>query len=196
MSTLVDEKFREWVRGRTGAAARVAVFEKIRDIPYAVVPSINSAARYLDMLALGQGSCTPKHFLLRDMYQKLDLPTLYAVYPFRWSDLEVDYPPHLRELAAAMPVAHHLACRVEIEGDLVLVDATVDLPLKQLGLPVNEGWDGFHNTQLPVSPVGEEALFHPAEVTGYAASYDGVSLEFFRLMNDWLRRTRQPGYSS
>lgn len=191
MSSPVDEKFREWTADKGAVAARVQVFEKIRDIPYAVVPPINSSLQYGLILEVGQGSCTPKHFLLRDMYQRLGLPVLYAVYPFRWSDLEVDYPPHLRQLAGRMPVSHHLACRVEIEGHLVLVDATVDRDLKKLGLTVNEDWDGFGSTLLPVTPLGEEQLYHPDEVHGYEARYDEVSLAFFSLMNSWLATLRE-----
>lgn len=193
MSNAIDEKFTEWTRGKRAVESRISVFEKIRDIPYAVIPGINSVLQYRRILTVGKGSCTPKHFLLRDMYEKLGLPVLYVVYPFRWSELEVDYPAHLREVAEAMPVSHHLACKVEIGRRLVLVDATVDGPLKRLGLPVNENWDGFSNMVLPVAPVGEEQLFHPAEVRDYEARYDDVSLEFFRRMNAWLDRVRSSG---
>ena len=193
MTDSIDEKFREWTRGKGAVAARVSVYEEIRDIPYAVIPGINSALHYARILTVGKGSCTPKHFLLRDMYEKLGLPVLYIVYPFRWSDLEVDYPAHLRELAEDMPISYHLACKVEIGGKLVLVDATVDSPLKRLGLPVNENWNGLSNMLLPVTPVGEEQLFHPAEVRDYGAWYDEVSLEFFNQMNTWLDRVRGAG---
>ena len=190
MTSSIDEEFEEWTCGRRAVEARVAVFDKIRDIPYAVIPEINSASHYARILTVGKGSCTPKHFLLRYMYEKLGLPVLYVVYPFRWSDLEVDYPAHLRKLAEAMPVSHHLACKVEIGGRLVLVDATVDSPLKRLGLPVNENWNGFSGMLLPVTPVDEEQLFHPAEVGDYVASYDDASLEFFSRMNAWLDKVR------
>ena len=193
MTDSIDEKFREWIRGKRGVAARVAVYEKIRDIPYAVIPEINSALHYARIFTVGKGSCTPKHFLLRDMYEKLGLPVLYVVCPFRWSDLEVDYPAHLRKLVEAMPVSYHLACKVEIGGRLVLVDATVDGRLKRLGLPVNENWNGFGGMLLPVTPVGEEQLFHPSEVRDYEARYDEVSLEFFSRMNAWLDRVRDAG---
>ena len=193
MTDSIDEKFREWTRGKRGVAARVAVYEKIRDIPYAVIPEINSALHYARIFTVGKGSCTPKHFLLRDMYEKLGLPVLYVVCPFRWSDLEVDYPAHLRKLVEAMPVSYHLACKVEIGGRLVLVDATVDSRLKRLGLPVNEKWNGLSNMLLPVTPVGEEQLFHPSEVRDYEARYDEVSLEFFSRMNAWLERVRDAG---
>jgi hypothetical protein len=194
MANSIDEKFTEWTRGRSAVEARVAAFEKVRDIPYAVLPAINSLQHYARILEVGKGSCTPKHFLLRDMYEKLGLPVLYAVYPFRWSDLDVDYPSWLRRLAEAIPVSYHLACKVELGGKLVLVDATVDRPLKKLGLPVNENWNGYDGMVLPVTPVGEEQIFHPAEVRDYEASYDESSLEFFRQMNVWLEKVRQaPG---
>ena len=193
MDNTIDEKFGEWTKGKHAVAARTGVFERIRDIPYAVIPEINSALHYPRILTVGKGSCTPKHFLLRDMYEKLGLPVLYAVYPFRWSDLDVDYPAHLRKLAEAIPVSYHLACKVEIGGKLVLVDATVDRRLKKLGLPVNERWNGFSDMLLPVEPVGEEQLFHPAEVRDYQARYDEVSLQFFSQMNAWLERIRSAG---
>jgi hypothetical protein len=193
MSDSVDEKFKEWTQGKHSVESRISVFKKIRDIPYAVIPEINSAQHYPRILTVGKGSCTPKHFLLRGMYEKLGLPVLYVVYPFRWSDLEVDYPAHLRKLAEGMPISHHLACKVEIRGKLVLVDATVDSPLKRLGLPVNENWNGFTSMILPVTPVGEEQVYHPAEVRDYAAGYDEASLQFFSRMNAWLDKVRSAG---
>jgi hypothetical protein len=187
----IEEKFKEWTRGRGAVEARVTIFEKVRDIPYAVVPEINNAQHYLRMLTIGKGSCTPKHFLLRDLYEKLELPVLYVVYPFRWSDLEVDYPSWLRKLAEAVPTSYHLACKVEIGGNLVLVDATVDSPLRRLGLPVNDNWDGASDMVLPVTPVGEEQVYHPSEVGDYQAGYDEASLHFFSQMNAWLDRVRK-----
>ncbi|MDM8000011.1 MAG: hypothetical protein QUS33_08435 [Dehalococcoidia bacterium] len=193
MKRAIDQKFMEWTGGRSEVESRISVFEKIRDIPYAVIPEINSAKSYSRMLTVRKGSCTPKHFLLRDMYERMGLPVLYVVYPFRWRDLEVDYPAHLRRLAEVMPVSYHLACKVEICGRLVLVDATVDRALKKLGLPVNENWNGYDEMVLPVTPVGEEQLFHPAEVRDYRARYDAASLEFFDRMNAWLERIREAG---
>ena len=187
----IELSFKEWINGRHAVEARISIFEKIRDIPYAVVPEVNSARDYVRMLTVGKGSCTPKHFLLRDMYEKLGLAVLYVVYPFRWSDLEVDYPSWLRKLAEAVPTSHHLACKVEIGGDLVLVDATVDSPLRQVGLPVNENWDGASDMVLPVTPVGEEQVYHPSEVRDYQARYDEASLQFFVQMNAWLDRVRK-----
>ena len=61
---MLDEKFQQWVQGKDATQARVSIFEKVRDIPHAVIPELCDAERYVDILKLGRGSCTPKHFLL------------------------------------------------------------------------------------------------------------------------------------
>ena len=115
---------------------------------------------------------------------------LYAVFPFRWADMEIDYPPGLRQLAESMPLSNHLACRVEIEGRLVLVDATADLALEKLGVPVNRGWDGISDTVLPIEPLGEEQLYHPSEAAHIDVSIDDARLAFYDELNSWLEEVR------
>lgn len=190
MSGSIDEKFREWIQGKDVVDARVGIYERIRDIPYAVIPELIDAQGYMEMLRLGKGSCTPKHFLLCNMYQRLGMLVLYAVYPFRWDEVEIDYPPRLRKLAEAVPLSHHLACRVDIGGELVLVDATLDLELKKLGLPVNETWDGISDTSLPMNPCGEEQLYHPCEAYLQRALHGEESLAFYNELNSWLEEMR------
>jgi len=191
MAEMLDEKFRQWAQGKNTAQARVSIYEKIRDIPYAVVPQLVDAERYVDILKHGKGSCTPKHFLLCNMYQRLGMLVLFAVYPFRWHELGIDYPPRLRRLAEAVPTSYHLACRVDIHGELVLVDATLDPALERLGLPVNKDWDGISNTLLPVNPCGEEQLYHPSEAYLIQARYDEESLTFYNELNRWLEEVRR-----
>ncbi|OGO01435.1 MAG: hypothetical protein A2Y72_04530 [Chloroflexi bacterium RBG_13_53_26] len=191
MEGVVAERFREWTAGQDGLQSRVAIFEKIRDMPYAVVPELNDAHRYVEILTLGKGSCTPKHFLLCSMYQRLGLSVLYAVYPFRWAEVELPYPPRLRRLAEALPMSYHLACRVEIEGRLVLVDATLDPALEQMGLPVNKDWDGLSDTQLPMHPSGEEELYHHSEAASLRAQPDEARVTFYNALNQWLEDLRR-----
>ena len=191
MTELIDVTFQDWVRGESATGARVKVFERVRDIPYAVIPELVSPERYWEILTIRKGSCTPKHFLLRDMYERLGMMVLYAVYPFRWTELEVDYPPSLRKLAEDLPLSHHLACKVDIEGNLVLVDATLDPSLAKLGLPVNKAWDGVSDTLLPLEPCGEEQLYHPAEAQGMQPPQDEKALAFYRGLNSWLDEVRK-----
>jgi transglutaminase-like putative cysteine protease len=132
----------------------VAIFEHIRDIPYSLeVPMTDPATAPEQLLKFGRGYCGPKHFLLAKMYNKLGLSVVFATIAFLWNDPDLHYTPELRALAARLPVAHHLACRVQIGGCWVLVDATWDLPLKKGGFPVNEKWDGYLETQCAVKPL-------------------------------------------
>ena len=191
MAQIIEAKFRDWANGESATRARVRIYERIRDIPYAVIPELVSPERYWEILTLRKGSCTPKHFLLRDMYERLGMLVLYVVYPFNWIELEVDYPPSLRKLAEGLPLSHHLACKVDIDGKLVLVDATLDLSLAKLGLPVNKTWDGVSDTLLPLKPCGEERLYHPAEAYGMQPPQDERALAFYRGLNSWLDEARK-----
>ena len=191
MTDIVEEQFKQWVRGKSEVEARVIIFERIRDIPYAVIPELNDSERYPDILRVRKGSCLPKHLLLCNMYQRLGLTVLYAVYPFRWDELEIDYPPKLRRLAKAMPPSRHLACKVDIDGRLVLVDATLDPPLERLGLPVNKKWDGKSDTLLPIKSGDGEEIYHPSEAYGLRSQPDEKALIFYNELNLLLDKIRK-----
>jgi len=191
MFPIVEQKFREWTTDKDPLAVRTNIFNRIRDIPYAIIPELISAERYHDILRLGKGSCTPKHFLMAAMYQELGIMVLFAVYPFRWDAIEVDFPPSLKRRARMLPLSHHLACRADIEGNLVLLDATVDLPLEILGLSVNKHWDGKSDTLLPFKPLGDEQLYHPLEAESMEVSLDEEHLAFYNELNMWLENVRK-----
>jgi hypothetical protein len=191
VASIVEEHFSQWVHGRDPMGARIGIYARIRDMPYAVVPELNDFDRYVDILTVNRGSCMPKHLLMCRMFQMLGMTVLYAVYPFRWDEFDIDYPRSLRRMAEAMPPSHHLACKVEIEGRLVLVDATLDPALKVLGLPVNETWDGRSDTLLPIKSCDDEELYHPSEAHGVQMQHDEASLAFYREMNLWLDKARE-----
>ncbi len=88
------------------------------------------------------------------MFHRLGLPVFYVVYPHRWEEIAKimgEYSERLEEMARALPVTRHLACKVEIDDRLVLVDATLDLSLQKAGFTVNAGWDG--RSEMP--PAGD-----------------------------------------
>ncbi|MBM3166293.1 MAG: hypothetical protein FJZ83_04935 [Chloroflexi bacterium] len=191
MTDIIDRKLHEWTQGKSITDARISIYYKVRDIPYAVIPDFNGPEQYVDMLRLNRGSCTPKHLLMCKMYQRLGLEVLYAVYPFRWDAFEAIYPPRLRRLAQAMPLSHHLACKVDINGNLILVDATLDLGLQKLGLPVTQKWDGHSDTNLAMNPCDEEQLYHPLEAhLMQPRTLDEKSLSFYNALNSWLDEIR------
>lgn len=191
MDGLIEQRFGEWTSGKNSVEARLSIYQQIRNMPYAVIPELVDAEGYRAILKLGRGSCTPKHFLLCNMYQQLGMLVLYAVYPFRWDESEIDYPPRLRRLAEELPLSYHLACRVDIDGELVLVDATLDPALARLGLPVNQEWDGVSDTLLPINPCGEEQLYHPFEASLMRARYSEKQLAFYHELNSLLEKVRR-----
>jgi transglutaminase-like putative cysteine protease len=197
MQDTIACKLSQWTAGKRGHEAMLAVFNRIRDIPYAVIPELNHPEEYLRILETNRGSCTPKHLLLCRMFQRLGLEVLYVVYPYRWAEFEELYPQHLWELAERMPPVNHLACRVYINGHYVLVDATIDPPLGSIGLPVNYEWDGISDTALPVLPIGPEEIYHPSEAALMPPpDLDDAALEFYHGLNDYfeeIRRGQAPG---
>lgn len=154
MSSLVNRKFAEWTEGLDPHESRIAIFEHIRDIPYSLaVPRADPGRELEQLLSLDRGSCGAKHYLLAEMFRRLDLNIVYATFAFTWNDPDLRYPPHLRELAAHLPVSHHLACRVQTGCRWALIDATWDPPLAQGGFPVNLNWDGYADTRCAVKPL-------------------------------------------
>ncbi len=191
---LLEDIFRQWTAGKDALQARISVYEHVRDIPYAVLPELISTANFKDILTLGRGSCTPKHLLLCEMFQRLGLMVLLAVYPFYWgdsSDIMIGILEPVRETAKTLPMSHHLACKVEIDSKLVLVDATLDPPLAKADLVINQCWDGFRDTLLPMTPCGDEQLYHPSEAHLMEARSGQQWLEFYTKLNSCLEQVRQ-----
>jgi hypothetical protein len=188
---IVGITLRKWTAGKKGKAAMIAVFEKIRDIPYGVLPELNSPAAYTRILELNMGSCTPKHLLMCEMYRRLGLDVLYVVYPYRWAEFEEIYPPQLWKLAQQMAPVNHLACKVEINGRYVLLDATIDPPLASIGLPCTANWDGESETALPVLPTGEEEIYFPDEAELMPPpDLDDNARAFYQGLNDYFQEIR------
>lgn len=187
MKDLIDLYLEKWVNEKRGKEALVAVFYHIRDIPYRILPELNHPQNFIRILETNAGSCTPKHLLMAEMYRRLGWDVLLAVYPYCWAEFEDLYPPQLRRLARIMPSANHLACKVLINGSYTLVDATVDPPLGNLGLPVNECWDGASETLLPIVPTGETEIYHPTEALLMSPPrLDGIAPTFYRALNEYF----------
>lgn len=190
VTATLDAAFTAWTAGKSPRDARISIFEKVRDIRYALVPQLVHPRDWVRVLELGRGSCAPKHFLLCHMFHRLGLNVLYAVYAFRWDELGIAFPDGLARLAARLPTSHHLACRVEIGERLALVDATMDPALTRLGLPVNAGWDGCSDTLLPLQPRFGEQLYHPDEALLMPPGYGREMLAFQAAYNAWLEEMR------
>ncbi len=201
---IIIERFNEWTSRLEPKQAMISVFEHIRDIPYAIVPAFRDPAfGPVGILEQNEGSCQPKHYLLMMFFHSLKIPVKLATYAFRWSDSDVRYPHDLKELISRLPIEYHLACKAEIEGRWVLVDATWDMPLINVGFPVNEYWDGISNTKNAVTPIEEvmhesvrERVRFETERHGlYTEEEKAVYREFIEKLNAWLEAVRGGHYN-
>ncbi len=200
MPDIVSEKFFEWTRELGPVESRISIFRHIRDIPYAVIPELIDCSRGpADILFRNKGSCSPKHFLLAEMFRKLGLSVQYASYPFRWNSLAVHFPPRIKRILGRLPVDYHLACRTRIHEQWVMVDATWDTPLKTAGFPVVENWDGMHDTLPAVFPLeeithatSEERMsFIRLKESLYTGEETALYREFVEELNSWLDEIRR-----
>ncbi len=197
---IIDEKFDEWTGGTLSRQSRITVFEKVRNIPYGIYyDQLNLTNGPSSMLRRGKGSCSPKHYLLGLIYERMGVKVRYCTYPFRWSDMNVGYPGTLKDLAAGMPVTYHLACSILVDGKWTLVDATWEPALKPAGFPVNEQWDGKSDTVLAVKPLDEyvhdeaglREKFFQRRAAGYTLP-EKLELSRFSLeLNKWLDEIRR-----
>src|SRR5712691_4222512 len=71
----------------------VSVFERVRDIPFAFAPHTDAET----LLAVGGGTCAPKHALLASLYAELGIETRFVYVSFRFDDMPGDFPPALRQ---------------------------------------------------------------------------------------------------
>lgn len=199
-SDIVQKAFTEWTEGLSSKDARISIFSRIRDIPYAVIPEISNPADGPEgLLRLMRGSCAPKHFLLGRMFEMLSVPIQYVSYPFSWNDWSVAYPLELRRLAEVAPTGYHLACKARIENRWVVIDATWDRPLTRVGFPVNENWDGAGDTRLAVEPLDEmihenaqeRMRFLQARKSSWTGEDHARTDRFTSALNDWLEDVRR-----
>ncbi|MBD3379325.1 MAG: hypothetical protein GF408_02565 [Candidatus Omnitrophica bacterium] len=199
MSDIVIEKFYEWKRGLTSVKAAVNIFEKVRDIPFAVIPELFRLEKGpREMLVLNRGFCVPKHYLMGMFFERMDFPVRYCTYPFLWKDLDVAYPEDVRRYAGKIPVSYHLALKAKIGGKWLFIDGTWDPPLAQEGFPVNTGWEGKDDMLNAVEPLEEivndsaierDRLFLE-KLRNYSLSEKLNLARFSVELNRWLEEVR------
>jgi len=152
MSTsLIDAQFEEWTKGLDPDRARIALFERVRDIPY-VYPASREPE---EVLRHGKGSCSGKHYLLGEMFRRLGLPVRNMVCTHRYNESPLPFPDDMQEVLRKNEVVDvHDYLQLKVDGDWIDVDATWELGLREFGFPVTEEWDG--RTSMVLSVVAEE----------------------------------------
>ncbi|MEM5766084.1 MAG: hypothetical protein QW423_00345 [Candidatus Aenigmatarchaeota archaeon] len=193
----INELFELWTSNLDTKRSRINIFEKIRDMPFEVMPniSLDYEKSIESILVYKKGSCTSKHFLLGELYKRLYIPIKYVTYVFYWYDLEVSYPIKLKKLASKLPEQYHLACIAYIEERNVLIDATWDLALKKVGFTVNEQWDGINDTLNSIKPIDMIVHDTPEERIDYLKAKiknntNPLISKFYCELNRWLNEIR------
>ncbi|HEY3419987.1 MAG TPA: hypothetical protein VGK23_05490 [Methanomassiliicoccales archaeon] len=192
-------KFRSWTDGLDPIEMRIALFERVRDIPFRPTVSLYGDRDSPDrIIAQNFGSSEAKSILLGTMLEMLKIRVMYVTYSFRWENLRVEYPSSLRQYIRAIPVSFHTALKAEIDGNLVLLDPTYDVPLGKAGFKMNRSWNGSSDTMLGVMEREEIVHIDQNERAKYAKlrydHYDEEQIasltEFYEKLNAWLDTLR------
>lgn len=132
-----------------------ALFNYVRDIPFCASgnPRVATLTELPQLIKIKKGGCTLKHYLLGTLMESLGLHVEYVTTPFLWADLEIEYPSDIKIIVNKMPIQHHLYLCHNGRN----IDATWDLPLIGLGLPINYAM-GNLNMALAVKPCGESII--------------------------------------
>jgi transglutaminase-like putative cysteine protease len=147
--------FDEWTRGRDPAAARIALFERVRDLPYHYPASRDPVA----VLQGGSGSCSGKHYLLGALFRRQGIPVRHMVCTHRFNDSPMPFPDHMQELLRKNEIVDvHDYLQICVDGTWIDVDATWPLGLRDFGLPTTEDWDGKSSMLLSVVPDEHEQI--------------------------------------
>ncbi|HUU74838.1 MAG TPA: hypothetical protein VMW63_01980 [Methanoregulaceae archaeon] len=204
-SGIVEMYLEKWTKDLEGDAAIISVYSHVRDIPYAAISGLSDPWNGPElMLAIGRGSCTPKHNLLARMFEIMGVNIIFSSFKFSWNNPLIAYPDSLKKIVADLPPVYHMALRAYIHGTSCLVDATWDLPLKKAGFPVTTCWDGISDCILAVTPLQEKGSakevlhdsmkkrdeYYRARATEYTVEQVVALNLFYQNLNAWLDDVR------
>jgi len=141
--------FKEWTSGCDPVKARIALFERVRDIPYCYPASRDP----IEVLQQSRGSCSGKHYLLGELFRMLSLPVRHMICTHRFNESVLVFPAPMQQLLQKNQIVDlHDYLQVEIDEEWVDVDATWERGLRDFGFQVTEEWDGQSPMLLSVVP--------------------------------------------
>jgi hypothetical protein len=146
---IIRAAFEEWTGGLNPLAARVALFEHVRDLPYQYPASRNPA----DVLRAGSGSCSGKHYLLGELFRQLGLRVRHMMCTHHFNESPLPFPDQMQSLLRRNEVMDvHDYLQILVDGDWIDVDCTWEKGLREFGFPVTAEWDGRSSMLLTVTP--------------------------------------------
>ncbi len=128
---------------------RVAVFERVRDLPYHFPASRDPA----EVIAQGRGSCSGKHYLLGELFRRIGVPVRHMICTQRFNESPLAFPDAMQATLRKNEIVDlHDFLRIRVDGKWIDIDATWPSNLREFGFPVNDEWDGCRPMGLSVVP--------------------------------------------
>lgn len=183
----------KWTNNQSFDERIITLFEKVRDIPYGTIGSRNP----LEVFNKNMGTCSGKHALLKGLYLELGIEVKDFIVMHTFNNLAIEYPRNLKELLAQSTVLDpHNFLKIKRNNEWITVDVTWDQPLKKLGFPINENWDGSSNLSILVAAKNE--IFQTDDIVNFkrtlledlTTSAQKEREIFLKLFSDWLSTQR------
>jgi len=131
------------------AGAWIALFERVRDIPYCYPASRDP----VEVLAQRRSSCSGKHYLLGELFRLLGLRVRHMICTHRFNESPLVFPAPMQEMLRKNEIIDfHDFLQIDVDDAWVDIDATWERGLREFGFPVNEDWDGRSAMVLSVVP--------------------------------------------
>jgi transglutaminase-like putative cysteine protease len=180
--------YEEWTRGRDAVAARIALFERVRDLAYQYPASRNP----IEVLR-GGGSCSGKHYLLGELFRRQGLPVRHMLCTHRFNDSPLPFPDHMQDLLRKNEILDvHDYLQISVDGEWIDIDATWPLGLRDFGLPATDDWDGRSPMVLTVIPDeqvevhGDPAKTKEEQLSKLTPRQRTLRKQFLEALSQWV----------
>ncbi|WP_136620790.1 MULTISPECIES: transglutaminase domain-containing protein [Mesorhizobium] len=126
--------------GLTDRDRRIAAFKIVQEVPYKLTAWTGNPD---SLFAIDRGDCRHKSAALIQLMRAWKVDARPVQVPFNWADLPIPQSV-LQPLAETR--GFHDTVEVDVDGKMILVDATWDLALGKAGFPVLANWNGVDPT--------------------------------------------------
>ncbi len=128
------------------------------------------------------------------MYEEIQIPVRGVVAQHRFSKLPVQYPTEIRALLDTTDIVDFTNfLQIERNGKWLIVNVTWDSPLKKLGFPVNENWDGLSDMRMIVEEMWnpeDSIAFKKEKIAALPEHVQKAREEFLAQLTSWLEQVR------